>query len=255
MSGLMLTASRLTSGLAYLFNVHAVKEWTVYKLEGAERKKRNEQEREGLPCCCASIGCPFSPDASASNAVAMGNQGAGSRPVHQRLHCTGWQLSSSPSLSPCLSPRSCMPSSSASKRRSRMWTTSTWGAGRSWSKLRTSSPESSSSSEWSPHPKESAGSANTAARLNKQSPLKSDTGLKRILLIRTVTDKWGSDNRYIFYVGTWLTQNVHEFFQQCSSYGISWQVIPVCLDRAVHIPLAKFCQNIQNIQMELIKLM
>lgn len=99
----MLTASGLTSGLAYLFNVHALKEWTVFKLEGVERKKRNEPEREGLPCCCASIGCPFSPDASASNAVAMGNQGAGSRPVHQRLRCTGWQLSSSPSLSLSLS--------------------------------------------------------------------------------------------------------------------------------------------------------
>lgn len=46
---------------------------------------------------------PISPDTSASSAVAMGNQAAASRPVHQQLHCAGRQLFSSPCLSLSLS--------------------------------------------------------------------------------------------------------------------------------------------------------
>jgi len=100
-----------------------------------------------LLCCRAPIGRPFLqtpvppvPLLRAtelqfiSDSAALGNIS----PPHHLLRL---------SLSLSLFPSSCTPSSSASKRRSRTWTTSTWGADRSWNKLRTSSPESSSSSE------------------------------------------------------------------------------------------------------------
>lgn len=146
-SSLRLTTPGLKSGLAYLFKVHAIKEWTVWKLGGGGWKGRIELGRGRAAMLPCFYWLPISPDTSASSAVAIGNHAAASRPVHQRLHCAGRHRSSSPCLSLSLSPRSCIPSSSASSRRSRTWMTSTWTTDRSWSKLRTSSPESSSSSE------------------------------------------------------------------------------------------------------------
>lgn len=146
------TTPQLKSGLAYLFKAHAVKEWTVRKL--GRKEEEWAEEREGCHVAMLLYWLPISPDTSASSAVAMGNQAGVSRRVHQRPSLPPNRLSVSPSL---CSPRSCMPSSSASKRRSRTWTTSTWGADRSWNKLRTSSPESSSSSESSKRPEERDG--------------------------------------------------------------------------------------------------
>lgn len=139
--------------------------WSLHSQPCAQRERMNSvkalecrrEEEGGLPCYPAPIGCPFLQAPVPPLLLLWAT----------KLQLVGDQFMSdcaalgdiSPSHPLCLflslsfSPHSCMPSFSALKRRSRTLTTSTWGAGRSWSRLRTSSPESWNLSESNKHTK------------------------------------------------------------------------------------------------------